>query len=282
MTGRLWIVSTPIGNLEDITLRALRVLREADQVLAEDTRRTRILLSHHHIDTPMTALHAHSSDARVEALADELAQGKRFALVSDAGTPLVSDPGAALVRAAIARDVPVEALPGASAVTCALCVAGVRADHFRFVGFLPRAGKRRREALQEIARDRLTSVLFEAPNRLHDTLEALRDACGGERPAAVCRELTKLHEEVARGSLDDLCARYADQTVRGEITVVVEGAPSAPAQATPEDLPDLDALIRERMAAGQGAKEIARELSETHRLDKRELYARVVALRSEQ
>ncbi|HEX5660410.1 MAG TPA: 16S rRNA (cytidine(1402)-2'-O)-methyltransferase, partial [Polyangiales bacterium] len=155
MSGKLSLVATPIGNLEDITLRALRVLREASCVLAEDTRHTRGLLHHHGITTRLASLHAHTEQARIEALADELAAGAHLALVTDAGTPLVSDPGGELVRAAIERGVKVEAIPGASAVIGALCVAGLPAEHFRFVGFLPRAGKRRREALQAIAEDRL-------------------------------------------------------------------------------------------------------------------------------
>jgi 16S rRNA (cytidine1402-2'-O)-methyltransferase len=282
VSGLLWIVATPIGNLEDITLRALRVLREADCVLAEDTRRTKTLLAHHGIPTALGSLHAHSSDARVLGLADELAAGKRFALVTDAGTPLVSDPGSALVRAALERDVRVEAIPGASAVITALCVAGLRADHFSFVGFLPRSGKRRREALQDLARSKLSTVLFEAPNRVSDTLQDLREACGDTRRAALCRELTKLHEEVARGSLAEL-AQHFQEAPRGEITLVVEGRGDQPEEPSGEaEAPDVDALIRARMEQGLGAKEIARELAAQLGMDKRELYARVVALRGQE
>ncbi|MFT3921137.1 MAG: 16S rRNA (cytidine(1402)-2'-O)-methyltransferase [Myxococcales bacterium] len=290
MSGRLWLVATPIGNLEDISLRALRVLREAERVLAEDTRRSRTLLAHHNIETPLASLHAHSSRDRVEGLADELAEGKHFALVTDAGTPLVSDPGAALVQAAIARGVAVEAVPGASAVITALCVSGLRTDQFRFVGFLPRSGRRRRESLGEIARDRLASVMFEAPNRLLDTLRELSQVCGETRRAAVCRELTKLHEETARGSLAELVAHFTEQEPRGEITLVIEGhgvsaEESDAAELDPEleaaEALDIEASIRERLARGLGAKEIARELATLHGLDKRELYARVVALRGQ-
>lgn len=287
MSGRLWLVATPIGNLEDITLRALRVLREADRVLAEDTRRTKTLLAHHGIGTALASLHAHSTEERVQSLADELANGQSFALVTDAGTPLVSDPGAALVQAAIARDVIVEAIPGPSAVIAALCVSGLRTDQFRFVGFLPRSGRRRRDALSEIARDRLASVLFESPNRLLDTLNDLRSACGDARRAAVCRELTKLHEEVARGPLDELLAHFSEHEPRGEISVVVEGLHLALEEVPDEEIEaaaalDVDASIRERLARGLGAKEITRELSAVHGLDKRALYARVVALRGGQ
>lgn len=281
MSGALFLVATPIGNLEDITLRALRVLREVDCVLAEDTRRTRGLLTHHAIATRLTALHAHTSEARVQQLADELAEGRRYALVTDAGTPIVSDPGAALVQAAVARGVRVEAIPGASAVMAALCVAGVPAEHFRFVGFLPRSGKRRREAIAEIAQDRLTSVLFEAPPRLAETLAELAEACGGQRPAAVCRELTKLHEEIARGPLATLCTHF-HEAPRGELTLVIEGARGLTA-AVVEDAPaaplDVDAEIDERLARGLSVREVAREIAPLASLDRREAYKRVVARR---
>lgn len=285
MTGTLYLVATPIGNMEDITLRALRVLRESECVLAEDTRRTRGLLSHHQIDTRLASLHQHTSELRVETLADELATGKQYALVTDAGTPLVSDPGAELVRAAVARGVKVEAIPGASAVMAALCVAGLKADHFRFVGFLPRSGKRRREALRSIAEERLTSVMFEAPPRLPDTLTDLRDACGGERRAAVCRELTKLHEEVARGSLRELCERFVDAP-RGELTLVIEGAREA-SLSDEDDAPppvpevvDPIALMDARLASGLGVREVAKELAQLLGIDRREAYRRVTAHRS--
>lgn len=283
MSGKLSLIATPIGNLEDITLRALRVLGEVDCVLAEDTRRSRILLSHHGIDKRLVSLHAHTSEARVDVLADELSSGKHYALVTDAGTPLVSDPGAELVRAALARGVAIEALPGATAVMTALCVAGLAAEHFRFVGFLPRSGRRRREALAAIARERLTSVLFEAPPRLPATLDELREACGDTRRAAVCRELTKLHEEVARGTLAELSARFAEPP-RGELTLVIEGA-REPAiderEQEPEAAPPLDveALLEERRASGLGAREVAKELAERLGIDRREAYRRVVAHR---
>jgi 16S rRNA (cytidine1402-2'-O)-methyltransferase len=286
VTGTLFVVATPIGNLEDITLRALRVLREAECVLAEDTRRTHILLKHHAVETPLASLHAHTSESRIETLADELAAGKTYALVTDAGTPLVSDPGSELVRAAVARGVRVEAIPGASAVMAALCVAGVAADHFRFVAFLPRSGKRRREALRTIAEDRLTTVLFEAPPRLVETLVDLRTACGETRRAAVCRELTKLHEEVARGTLAELCSRFSE-TPRGELTLVIEGVRDSPGSDEEKEsvlaLPapvDPEALMDERFASGLGAREVAKELAGVWGIDRREAYKRVVAHRA--
>lgn len=278
-TGRLFVVATPIGNLEDISLRALRVLREADRVLAEDTRHTRGLLSHYDIRAELASLHAHTPPERVHALADELAQGARFALVTDAGTPVVSDPGRELVAAAIARGVDVEAVPGASAVLSALCVSGVSSDTFRFVGFLPRSGRRRREALNAIAHDGATTVLFEAPNRLAATLAELSALCSAERRAAVCRELTKLHEEVQRGTLSELTRHFAEGA-RGEITLVVEGlrreesADALPAEL--DEAPDVDALLDARLKANVPAKEVARELASLIDIDRREAYRRVV------
>jgi 16S rRNA (cytidine1402-2'-O)-methyltransferase len=272
------LVATPIGNLEDITLRALRILREAELVLAEDTRHTRVLFDHHGITTRLGSLHAHSSETRVADLAEALAGGARYALVSDAGTPLVSDPGRELVEAAIARGVRVEAAPGPSAVLTALCVAGVPAERFRFVGFLPRSGRRRREALARIAQDPYTSVVYEAPSRVADTLEDLRALCGDTRRVSACRELTKLHEEVVRGTLADVLAHFAEGA-RGEFVLVVEGAPISEAAEDDSVLTDEDivALVRERMAAGMSAKDVARQLSAELGIDKRDAYKRVLA-----
>jgi 16S rRNA (cytidine1402-2'-O)-methyltransferase len=280
MSGRLYVVATPIGNLEDITLRAVRVLREADRVLAEDTRRSKTLLAHLGIDTPLISLHAHTGEAKLDALADELAEGKRYALVTDAGTPLVSDPGFELITRALARDVAVEAVPGASAVITALCVAGVPADKFRFVGFLPRSGKRRREALAQIARDTGATVLFEAPTRIVDTLVDLRDACGPTRAAALCRELTKLHEEVARGTLGELSERFSESP-RGEITLVVAGAQEAAESAEAATPEDLDARIDAGLAEGRKAKELAKALAAELGLHTRDVYQRILARKPE-
>jgi 16S rRNA (cytidine1402-2'-O)-methyltransferase len=278
VSGILQIVATPIGNLEDVTLRALRVLREAQLILAEDTRRTRTLLAHHAITTPLAALHAHTGAARVQALAEELAAGKRYALVSDAGTPLVSDPGRELVEAALARGVTVEAIPGPSALLSALCVAGLRADQFRFVGFLPRSGRRRREALAGIAHDRACTVLFESPNRLGDTLRELAALCAPARRAAVCRELTKLHEEVARGTLSELAQRFSEAP-RGEITLVIEGEAIERESEDETDEIDVSALLEARRATGVAPREVAKELASLLGIDKREAYRRVVEQR---
>ncbi len=274
--GLLYVVATPIGNLEDITLRALRVLREVDAILAEDTRHTRRLCERHGVGTPLRAFHAHSSPQVLARVVAELVAGARLALVSDAGTPLVSDPGAALVAEAAAQGVRIEALPGASAPLTALAVAGLRADGFRFVGFLPRGGGRRTRALERLARDPLTTVLFEAPGRVGDTLHDLARVAGETRRAAVCRELTKAFEEIARGPLDALAARFA-AGARGEVTIVVEGL-GADAPDGDDVVVDPDALVRDALAAGASVRDAARRLAEATRIGKREAYQRVLAL----
>lgn len=276
--GVLYVVATPIGNLEDLTLRALRVLREVDAILAEDTRHTRKLCERHAIGTSLRAFHAHSPAHLVTRVVDELLAGARLALVSDAGTPLVSDPGASLVAAAANAGVRIEALPGASAPLAALTVAGLRADGFRFVGFLPRSGAHRRRALESLARDPQTTVLFESPKRLAATLVELAEHVGATRRAAVCRELTKTFEEVARGTLAELSRRFAEGT-RGEVTVVVEGAGDEPEAEQPSD-EAIESLVRAALASGASVRDAARQLAEATTLGKREAYQRVLAVSS--
>lgn len=273
--GRLSIVATPIGNLEDLTLRALRTLREADAILAEDTRRTSILCRHHGVATPLRSFHAHTPAARVAELVDELRGGARLALVSDAGTPLISDPGAELVRAASEAGVRVESIPGASAPIAALVASGLAAPSFEFVGFLPRGGGRRQEALAGIARARGAVVLFEAPSRVAATLRDLGRVLGGARRAAVCRELTKVHEEIARGTLDALAARFAEGA-RGEITIVVS-APDVPPQDEREPVDD-DEILRWLDDEGLGTKDAADRLAEREAIARKDAYRRVLAL----
>lgn len=277
--GRLSIVATPIGNLEDITLRALRTLREADLVLAEDTRRTRVLLQQHGMSKKLWSYHAHSGPRETEKVLEQLEAGLQVALVTDAGTPLVSDPGAELVREARDRGYTVEALPGPSAVLSALTVAGLAFDSFRFVGFLPRSGKRRREALAELAKDRAATVFFESPQRLAATLTDLTALLAADRQLAVCRELTKLHEEVVRGTASELARRFAEGA-RGEVTLVVSGAPKT-LEVDPEAEAGLDARITELLAAGESARDVVRALASETSLSKHDLYARVLAQRGE-
>ncbi|MEZ4218050.1 MAG: 16S rRNA (cytidine(1402)-2'-O)-methyltransferase [Myxococcota bacterium] len=272
--GTLYVVATPIGNLEDVTLRALRVLREAALVLAEDTRRTRILLDHHGIAARPVSLHAHNEAARVERALEALRAGDAIALVSDAGTPLVSDPGERLVRAAIDDGHDVVPVPGASAPLAALVASGLRAQPFAFVGFPPRRRAARRALLAPFAARGETLVLFESPRRVGATLRELAEWLGAERRACVARELTKLHEELARGSLGELAERYASGA-RGEVTIAVEGRD---ADAAPEV--DDDAVEREiaaRVRAGERPREIAAAMAPATGLAKRALYARAVA-----
>jgi 16S rRNA (cytidine1402-2'-O)-methyltransferase len=275
--GTLHVIATPIGNLEDVTLRALAALRESELLFAEDTRRTRILLDRHAIPVRARSLHAHNEAERcAEALA-ALAEGRRVALVSDAGTPTISDPGARLVAEAIAAGHAVIALPGASAVLAALVVSGLPSTPFTFVGFLPRRGRERTEQLATLRARPETLVLFESPQRIAETLAELAEAFGGERRACVARELTKLHEEAARGTLAELAARFAEGA-RGEITLVVEGAP--PEAAAP---PLAAEALRERMAAllarGLSPRDAADTLRAETRLPRRALYALALELK---
>lgn len=222
----LYVVATPIGNLGDITLRAIAVLARADLILCEDTRHSRTLLAHYAIDAPTRPYHEHNAARERPRVLAELAQGKRIALVSDAGTPLISDPGWKLVREALDAGLRVEALPGASATLAALTVAGLPTDAFLFAGFLPPRSGARRTRITELAGVPATLVLFEAPSRIAETLADLA-AVLGPRPAALARELTKLHEEVRRGSLDELSAALQGQPVKGEAVVLVGPAQEA-------------------------------------------------------
>ena len=233
--GRLEVVATPIGNLGDLSSRAREVLAAADLIAAEDTRRTAQLLSAIGVTGQLISMHDYNEEARIEPLLQQLKAGKVIALVSDAGTPLLSDPGFGLVRAAAAAGIEVRAVPGASAVTAALSIAGLATDRFVFEGFLPVRAAERRALLARLAVEARTLVLFEAPHRIAATLADLARSFGDERPAVVTRELTKMHETVYRGTLRELCvmAREDHDFERGEITVVIAGA--APGKAVGGD-----------------------------------------------
>ncbi|MBN1790594.1 MAG: 16S rRNA (cytidine(1402)-2'-O)-methyltransferase [Bacteroidales bacterium] len=218
--SKLYIVPTPIGNLEDITLRAIRILKEADLVLAEDTRTTRKLFSHYGISTRLQSYHIFNEHQKTEEIVDRIAGGETTALVSDAGTPSISDPGFMLVRACIERNVPVECLPGATALIPALVSSGFPSDKFCFEGFLPHK-KGRKTRLSELAKESRTIILYESPHRILRTLQELQQAMGDERRCAVSRELSKLHEETIRGTFTELVEHFAKHAPRGEIVVVI-------------------------------------------------------------
>ena len=280
--GTLYLVATPIGNLEDVTLRALRVLREADLVFAEDTRRTRVLLDRHAIAQRPRSLHAHNESARIAEVLAALAAGQQVALVSDAGTPLVSDPGAQLVAAAIAAGHAVVPLPGASAVIASLVASGLAATPFTFLGFLPRKAGERDRLLAGFRLRAETLVLFESPRRVAATLRAL-EAQLGNRAGCIARELTKVHEEFARGTLAELATRFADGA-RGEVTIVVAGAADADRVASEgtraaSSSQDLDARIAALTASGLRAKQIADTIAAETGVSRRDAYARVVGSR---
>jgi 16S rRNA (cytidine1402-2'-O)-methyltransferase len=280
--GTLHIVATPIGNLEDVTLRSLRVLREVDWVLAEDTRRTRILLDHFEIPQKPSSLHAHNEAGRIERVIEALDEGRSIALVSDAGTPLVSDPGARLVAAVAATEHRIDAVPGASALLAALTVSGLDTDRVLFLGFLPRKqGARRR--LLESQRDRTdTLVLFESPRRVAATLQEIAEIFGADRPACLARELTKRHEEVLRDSVSVLAARFAELAPRGECTLVIAGASEDGARAANVWSDDeIDDAIRVALADGATTRDLARALAGPSGRARREIYARAVLAREQ-
>lgn len=218
----LYIVPTPIGNLEDITLRALNVLKSVDLILAEDTRTSKRLLQHFEIDTPLRSFHAHNEHATLDAVVEQLTQGATYALISDAGTPGISDPGFLLSRACMQNDIKVECLPGATAFVPALVASGLPCDKFHFEGFLPHK-KGRQTRLLYLATLPYTFVLYESPHRLLKCLGQLAEHCGSDRMACVARELTKLHEEVKTGTLETLQAHFGAKKIKGEIVIVVEG-----------------------------------------------------------
>lgn len=275
--GTLYIVATPIGNLGDVTLRALEVLRSVPLVAAEDTRITRRLFARYEITTRLVSFHARSGPARMGSLLVHLESGADLALVTDAGTPVVSDPGEELVAAWAANGGAVVAIPGPSAVLAAVVSSGLAGARWGFEGFLPRAGRERRERIARIAADDRATVLFEAPGRLAATLRDLAAACGADRQAAVCRELTKLHEQVARGSLADLAAAVGGAIpARGEIVIVVAGrreVPAAEAAAAAPTLAAARARVADLVAGGTPRSEAARRVAAETGLARRALYA---------
>jgi 16S rRNA (cytidine1402-2'-O)-methyltransferase len=278
--GRLFVVATPIGNLGDITLRAIETLREAPLIAAEDTRVSRRLLDRYEIGGRVVSFHARNATRRLPELLDHLRSGLDLALISDAGTPGVSDPGDELVRAWAGQGGTVVAIPGPSAVLAAIVASGLAGPRWAFEGFLPRSGRPRRERLARIAADERGCAIYEAPGRVAATLTDLAAACGSERPAALCRELTKLHEEVLRGSLGGLAerARTGAITLRGEFVVVVgERRPDADGTAaatgaTPDQLARARADVERLVASGIARGDAARQVAAATGIPRRQLY----------
>lgn len=269
--GTLYLISTPIGNLGDMTHRAEESLRQSDLILAEDTRRTRILLDHYTIEPrSLKSFHKHNEAARTNETRAALAAGQKVSLVADSGTPLISDPGLRLVRAAIEVGAQVVPIPGPSAALAALVGSGLDAQPFTFFGFLPRSGRGRRELVTQLATLHHTAVLFESPQRLVGTLVELAGRLGPERGVVVARELTKIHEEFVRGTLREVAAYYSEHTPLGEVVICLAAAPEASAE-------ELEGAAREhaRALAGEGAtsKEIVNALRERHGLERNRAYA---------
>jgi 16S rRNA (cytidine1402-2'-O)-methyltransferase len=275
--GTLYVVATPLGHLGDLSTRAAELFRSVPVVAAEDTRRTRTLLSHLGARPRLLSYHANSRAGAAASILGALRDGQDVALVTDAGTPAISDPGAALVSEVRSAGYAVVPLPGPSAVTAALSAAGLPADRYLFLGFLPRKGTERARLLARIAQEEWTTVLFEAPGRVGELMADMATRCGGERRAVVARELTKIHEEFRSGSLAELAAVFADEAPRGECTVVVEGASAPPAATEPERARAAAARL---LAAGVSRKETAALLSELFGVARNEAYR--MAVNSEQ
>jgi 16S rRNA (cytidine1402-2'-O)-methyltransferase len=276
-TGQIVLAGTPIGNIGDASPRLVELLQTADVVAAEDTRRLHKLLQALGISTAgrIISYHEHNEDSRTAELLELVRNGATLVVVTDAGMPAVSDPGFRLVEAAVREEVLVTAVPGPSAVLTALALSGLPTDRFTFEGFLPRKAGERRARLAELAQERRTMVFFEAPHRLEAMLRALDAGFGSGRQAAVCRELTKLHEEVLRGPVRQLLEWAEANEVRGEIAVVVAGAP----EAAPERAEDHVAAVNELVAQGSRVKDAVAAVAADARVSKRELYAAVLAAR---
>jgi 16S rRNA (cytidine1402-2'-O)-methyltransferase len=271
MSGRLYVVATPIGNLEDITYRAVRMLREADRIACEDTRQTRKLLDHYAIHKPTISYHEHNEVERAPELIERLRAGENIVLVSDAGVPLVSDPGYRLVKAAVEAGIVVEPVPGASAVLAALSASGLPTDAFHFGGFLPSKPGQRVHALEKLSEETATLIFFEAPHRLIETLEAIEQVLGA-RPLVVARELTKLHEEFLRGTPSEVRAQLLGRdAIKGEITLLIAKATEPPVEDTPV-AEAVETLVRNGTPRMDAIKLVARKRG----LSKREVYGQLL------
>lgn len=273
MTGTLYILATPIGNLDDITIRALKILQEVDLIAAEDTRHSKKLLAHFAVTTPLTSYHEHNEDIKSRELVRQLLDGKNIALITDAGTPTIADPGYRLLVGAIAAGVKIVPIPGPSAVTAALSAAGMPTDRYIFEGFLPPKGGKRRERLESLRSDPRTLVFYEAPHRIAECLTDILSILG-DRYLVIARELTKLHEEFLRGKVSELQRVVAEREPRGEMTLIVAGAEEAKTITETELLQQ----IKQLKAQGLRDKEIATQLAERYRYPKNAIYRLALTL----
>ncbi len=270
VNGTLYIVSTPIGNLEDITLRALRILKEVDLIAAEDTRHTLKLLSHYGISKPLISYWGEKEKVKAEEVMKRLGSGQSVALVSDAGTPGISDPGSVVIRRALVEGIRVVPVPGPSAFIAALALSGFSTEEFVFSGFLPARSSQRKKVLMELALEKRTIVLYESPHRLLESLADMAEMFGARR-SAVVREITKIHEEVIWGTMTELYARLRDMKVMGEYVVVIEGRQEGEGMPREEDaLGEIAALMKK----GLGRKEAVKRIAGQYGLSKKELYDR--------
>jgi 16S rRNA (cytidine1402-2'-O)-methyltransferase len=276
MSGSLYIVATPIGNLQDVTFRAVHVLKEVDLIAAEDTRHSQVLLNYYEIRTPLTSYHEHNERSKARELVERLRQGQSVALLCDAGTPGISDPGYRLVLEAIGAGVEVIPLPGASALTAALSAAGLPTDRFVFEGFLPAKKQERRRTLEALKQDMRTLVFYEAPHRIKETLVDMEEIFG-DREIAIGREISKVHEEFLRGTLRQVLERLEQRNVKGEITLVVHGATNRP----PVSEEELISEMRHLAQTGIGVKDMSELLGARHGISKREVYRLALRLKNQ-
>ncbi|MEH2186526.1 MAG: 16S rRNA (cytidine(1402)-2'-O)-methyltransferase [Nostoc sp.] len=273
--GTLYVVGTPIGNLEDITFRAVRILQTVDIIAAEDTRHTGKLLQHFQVKTPQVSYHEHNRTSRIPELLEHLVNDKAIALVSDAGMPGISDPGYELVKACIETGIPVVPIPGASAAITALSAAGLPTDRFVFEGFLPAKTQQRQEHLESLQTESRTLIFYESPHRLRDTLQDLAEVWGSDRQIVLGRELTKLYEEFWRGTIAEAIAHYSQREPQGEYTLVVAGIPASQPQLTEEELKaELKQLITQGISRSQASRQLAKFTS----LPRRQLYQLALSL----
>lgn len=278
--GKIYLVPTPIGNLKDITLRALEALENADEIAAEDTRQTLKLLNHFNIKKPLFSYHQHNEQGKSEDIIEKLKSGKNIALVTDAGTPGISDPGSVIVQKCIEQDIPFEVLPGATAFTTALVYSGLDTTKFVFRGFIPRETKDRKVLMEEVKDKKETLIFYESPHRLIDTLDFLSDSLG-KRKIAVCRELTKLHEDIYRGTIEDAYNWFLNNKPRGEFVLVIEGKSELEIKAEKEEAfanITIEEHLMNLINSGISKKEAIKIVSQERELPKKEVYKIAIEL----